>query len=103
MPRSVLHIEALALTLGFANVTDEEARRWVFTHRDEPIDQLSVMLMAQGYGADNCDEEHDTSDGSCDCYTELNDSDVWELDERPGKPVVEFAGWWGPYQLWESG
>jgi hypothetical protein len=56
------------------------------------------MLMVQGYSVDNCEEEHD---GGCDCFTQLVDSDVWEIDDRTGKPVIELADWWGPYQLWK--
>lgn len=35
-------------------------------------------MMCQGYGADNCDEQHDTKDGSCDCFTGLTMSDFNE-------------------------
>lgn len=101
MSRSVLYIESLALIKGSADISEEEARRWIAAHRDEFIDDLPVMLMAQGYDAENCEEEHNTSDDSCNCLTQLNDSDVWELDERSGKPVIKFAEWWGPFQLWK--
>jgi hypothetical protein len=101
MPRSVLHIESLALILGLIDISPDEAVLWMTTHRDEPLDQLPVMLMAQGYGVDNCEENHESAEGECDCFTQLTDSDLWELDEVTGKPVVEFAEWWGPYQLWK--
>ena len=100
MGRSILHIESLALAMGSVSITQEEAKAWVTAHRDDDLEALSVMLMAQGYGADNCDEDHDT--GGCNCFTMLTDSDVWELDERTGKPIVEFAEWWGPFELWRS-
>jgi hypothetical protein len=102
MLRSVLHIEALALSYGSVSITPEEAHMWVMAHRDEPIDTLTVMLMAQGYGADNCDEVHDTPAGDCNCFTQLTDGDLWEIDDRTGKPIIEFAEWWGPFELWRS-
>jgi hypothetical protein len=98
MPRSVLHIESLALIFGAADISKDEALHWIIAHRDEPIDSLPVMLMAQGYGADNCEEDHEDN---CDCFTQLVDSDVWEIDDKSGKPVIELADWWGPYQLWK--
>ena len=96
MPRSVLHIESLALVLGSTAISPEEARLWVLAHRDGPIDSLPVMLMAQGYDTDNCQEDHDTPYGECNCFTQLGDEDLWELDERTGKPIIDFADWWGP-------
>ncbi len=101
MARTILHIESLALAIGSVSITPEEAKHWVLAHRDDELESLTVMLMAQGYGVDNCEEQHDTPTGECNCFTMLTHSDVWELDERSGKPIVEFAEWWGPFELWK--
>lgn len=97
--RTIFYLESLALVKGAVDITPDEARQWVMAHRDEPIDSLSFMLAAQDYGVDNCPMPHE---GDCDCFTVLNDSDVWEIDERTGKPAVVFADWWGPFQLWSA-
>lgn len=100
--RSVARIEALVMASGSVSITPEEATRWILKHRREPIDTLPVALMAQGYDADNCPMEHAPPDYECDCFTQLVDSDVWEIDELTGKPTVQFAEWWGPFELWKS-
>lgn len=100
--RSVLHVESLALIKGAVQISREEAKAWIEAHRDEPIDALPAMLMVKGYGANDCQEYHCSEQGRCDCFTQLTDGDVWELDERTGKPVIAVADWWGPFELWKA-
>jgi hypothetical protein len=68
--------------------------RWVRTSGYD-LESGSVNLYCQGYGVFNCDEEHDTKDGVCDCFTGLTLQD-FESDDPDD---VDIADWLFNFRL----
>ncbi len=75
-----------AVTLdGTAVLSVQELRSYLLNHGPElDTPHFNYFLYAQSYGADNCDEQHETRYG-CDCWVGMTEEDtdmllhaVWE-------------------------
>lgn len=90
------HIWSVSENLGYP-ITRPELEsfiRWVRA-TDYDLESGPVNLYCQGYGVLNCEDNHDTSDGVCDCFTGLTLEDF----EGENADEVDFADWWTNFRL----